>query len=137
MKPSNSQGSRGGASSSPGGGGNLPSASKRKRRRTCSRPCVHPDCTISRLIEVLPAESRRPKEPDPAELFAPHLVPRLATGLLRLGTLNLLDDVRVKMGQGGLHALWEMRRVNVLRVMIALDCDAWLLQVLSVVLVQL
>ena len=45
--------------------------------------------------------------------------------------------VRVKMGQGGLHALWEMRRVNVLRVMIALDCDAWLLQVLLVVLAQL
>lgn len=85
----------------------------------------------SRLIRVLPPPERRFKEPDDALLFAPHHIPKLAADQLRICTFNVLDDARVSKGQGGVHAVFDVRRINLLRSMIAIDADAILCQELS------
>ena len=86
---------------------------------------------LSRLLSVLPPEERRPREPDPQRLCDEHTVPPVAGHQLRVCTFNLLDDVRVKMGHGGIHAVWDMRRINVLRCLLAMDADVYLLQELN------
>lgn len=75
-----------------------------------------------------------PPAPRPARAIAPPplLSPPRASprpSHLRLCTLNLLDDRRVARGMGGAHSVWELRRVNVLRVLLAIGADAYLLQV--------
>ncbi len=86
---------------------------------------------LSRLLSVLPREERRQREPNPERLCDPHQVPGAAAHQLRVCTFNLLDDVRVSNGQGGLHAVWDVRRVNVLRCLLAIDADLYLLQELN------
>ena len=78
------------------------------------------------LIGVLPAPERRLKEPDPALLFAPHHIPLASTCQLRVCTFNLLDDVRVSNGHGGIHSVWDVRRINLLRCLLSLDADVYL-----------
>lgn len=77
------------------------------------------------LLGVLPPERNRRKEPDPQLLYAPHTVPNVKASALRLCTFNLLHD---SGGVHGVHGVWELRRVNVLRVLLAIDADAYLLQ---------
>ena len=86
---------------------------------------------IKRLVAALPAPERRLNEPDPANLFAPSSVPPTASGTLRTATFNLLNDERVYLNMGGAHALWDLRRVNALRTLVALDADVVLLQELQ------
>ena len=86
---------------------------------------------LGRLACALPPLDRRLKEPDTAQLFAPHAVPLAATHQLRVCTFNLLDDIRVERGQGGIHSVWDVRRINVLRCLVAIDADAYLFQELS------
>jgi hypothetical protein len=86
---------------------------------------------LSRLLSILPPEERRPKEPNPQRLCDEHRVPPVAGHQLRVCTYNLLDDVRVEMGHGGIHAVWDMRRINVLRCLLAIDADMYLLQELN------
>ena len=86
---------------------------------------------VRRLVGELPPELRRLKEPDPSLIFAEHSVPPIPAGELRLCTLNLLDDSRVAANMGGIHAVWEVRRVNVLRCLAAIDADAFLFQELN------
>lgn len=86
---------------------------------------------IRRLVRALPPLDRRLKEPDTALLFASHSVPAAAANQLRVCTFNLLDDVRVSLGHGGVHSVWDVRRINVLRCLLAIDADAYLCQELN------
>jgi len=67
---------------------------------------------IERLLNALPKPERRLKEPDPQLLFSAHHVPPIAPGLLRVVTFNILNDLRVAVGAGGLHAVWDVRRIK-------------------------
>jgi hypothetical protein len=80
---------------------------------------------IRRLEAALPAPERRMKEPSPSDVFAEHRVPPVQPGLLRVATFNALSD----MPQYGAHRVWDVRRINVLRTLLALDADVVLLQV--------
>ena len=97
----------------------------------CASPCSHEACVKQRLLQVLPAAHRRTKEPEPEQLFAPHFVPAVhAEAHLRIATWNLLE---CSAGNGprdprGIHAVFDVRRINVLRAMLALDADVCVLQ---------
>jgi hypothetical protein len=86
---------------------------------------------LSRLLAALPKEEDRLKEPCPSRIFDPHRVPPVPTDCLRIVQWNLLDDIRVSLGMGGIHAVWDIRRIGVLRTLLALDADAILLEELS------
>ncbi len=86
------------------------------------------DAQIRLCVAAIPPLPRRPKEPRPEELFAAHNVPACRRSHLRVCTWNLLNDARVAKGMGGMHAKWDLRRVNVLRNMLAIDADVYLLQ---------
>lgn len=95
---------------------------------SASTAIVNGSTHLERLLNVLPREDRRLKEPDPARLLEPHRVPAATSDLLRVCTLNMLDDGRVGLGMGGIHAVWDVRRINMLRVLLAIDADVFLLQ---------
>jgi endonuclease/exonuclease/phosphatase family metal-dependent hydrolase len=93
-----------------------------------------PPGLIERLVAALPALDRKGRGKEPNEYLvasAPHHVPDVSPGCLRVATFNILDDERVRGGMGGLHSTWPTRRVNMVRVMLALDADVYLLQELS------
>ncbi|KAL1506949.1 hypothetical protein AB1Y20_007813 [Prymnesium parvum] len=100
-----------------------------KRRRGAPTRCKEEEITqpppLLALLALLPPPHRRLREPDPSLLFSPHHIPAAHASHLRVCTFNLLDDCDA---HGGAHAVWELRRLNVLRVMLAIDADAYLLQ---------
>ena len=100
-------------------------------RPLCSADAYDERRMIERLISALPPAERRGKEPDPDRLYEAHHVPPVRTGLLRVVTYNLLNDSRVALGMGGMHAVWDTRRINALRNLLALDADVILLQELN------
>jgi len=88
----------------------------------------HEACVKRRLVDALP-RSYLPKEPDPERLFEPHSAPPLHAGAtLRVATWNLLETVSGPNDPRGMHAVFDLRRVNVLRLLLALDADVVLLQ---------
>jgi len=118
-----------------------PSASE-----ACKEPCVHEACVKRRLMAVLPPlsatgwQGRRswtqlqgrwvlPKEPDPERLFDAHSVPAMhPEAHLRIATWNLLVTVGSANDPRGLHAVFDVRRMNVLRLLLALDADVVIFQ---------
>ena len=95
---------------------------------TCTVPCEHEAAAIRRLRAALP-RSFLPKEPDPERLFEAHGAPPLyGEAHLRIATWNLLDTVTGPNDPRGIHAVFDVRRINVLRLLLALDADVVILQ---------
>ena len=95
---------------------------------TCTAPCAHEACAKSRLRAVLPRDFL-PKEPDPERLFEPHAAPPLhGDAHLRIATWNILETVTGPKDPRGIHAVFDVRRINVLRLLLALDPDVVILQ---------
>ena len=94
----------------------------------CTAPCAHKACAKRRLRAVLP-RSFLPKEPDPERLFETHAAPPLHSDAhLRIATWNLLETVTGPKDPRGIHAVFDVRRINVLRLLLALDPDVVILQ---------
>ena len=95
---------------------------------TCTVPCEHEAAAIRRLRAALP-RSFLPKEPDPERLFEAHAAPPLhGDAHLRIATWNLLETVTGPNDPRGIHAVFDVRRINVLRLLLALDADVVILQ---------
>ena len=95
---------------------------------TCTVPCEHEAAAIRRLRAALP-RSFLPKEPDPERLFEAHGAPPLhGDAHLRIATWNLLETVTGPNDPRGIHAVFDVRRINVLRLLLALDADVVILQ---------
>ena len=84
---------------------------------TCTAPCAHEACAKRRLRAALPRDFL-PKEPDPERLFEPHAAPPLhGEAHLRIATWNLLETVTGPKDPRGIHAVFDVRRINVLRLL--------------------
>ena len=79
---------------------------------TCAAPCAHEACAKRRLRAALP-RSFLPKEPDPERLFEAHAAPPLhGDAHLRIATWNLLETVTGPNDPRGIHAVFDVRRVD-------------------------
>ena len=79
---------------------------------TCTVPCEHEAAAIRRLRAALP-RSFLPKEPDPERLFEAHGAPPLhGDAHLRIATWNLLETVTGPNDPRGIHAVFDVRRVD-------------------------
>lgn len=79
---------------------------------TCTVPCEHEAAVIRRLRAALP-RSFLPKEPDPERLFEAHSAPPLhGDAHLRIATWNLLETVTGPNDPRGIHAVFDVRRVD-------------------------
>ena len=83
---------------------------------TCTAPCAHEACAKRRLRAALP-RSFLPKEPDPDRLFEAHAAPPLhGDAHLRIATWNLLETVTGPKDPRGIHAVFDVRRIERVRV---------------------
>ena len=83
---------------------------------TCTAPCAHEACAKRRLRAALP-RSFLPKEPDPDRLFEAHAAPPLhGDAHLRIATWNLLETVTGPKDPRGIHAVFDVRRIELVRV---------------------
>ena len=82
----------------------------------CTAPCAHEACAKRRLRAALP-RSFLPKEPDPERLFEAHAAPPLhGDAHLRIATWNLLETVTGPKDPRGIHAVFDVRRIELVRV---------------------
>ena len=82
----------------------------------CTAPCAHEACAKRRLRAALP-RSFLPKEPDPERLFEAHAAPPLhGDAHLRIATWNLLETVTGPKDPRGIHAVFDVRRIERVRV---------------------
>ena len=92
---------------------------------TCTVPCEHEAAAIRRLRAALP-RSFLPKEPDPERLFEAHGAPPLhGDAHLRIATWNLLETVTGPNDPRGIHAVFDVRRVDRVGVRVQARVSVW------------
>ena len=88
---------------------------------TCTAPCAHEACAKRRLRAALP-RSFLPKEPDPERLFEAHAAPPLhGDAHLRIATWNLLETVTGPKDPRGIHAVFDVRRIELVGVRVGVS----------------
>ena len=88
---------------------------------TCTAPCAHEAWAKRRLRAALP-RSFLPKEPDPERLFEAHAAPPLhGDAHLRIATWNLLETVTGPKDPRGIHAVFDVRRIELVGVRVGVS----------------